>query len=100
MKDVATVLASRYPSGRIRHAGADFRALSDTLLPHVKAHPGQRGERVAPAPVVHQLIDACKVRMKPPRKVMSYAPVSAWGGPPCPRPGGTAQAPGFRGPVV
>lgn len=34
---------------RVRRSSVDLQAMSDALLAHVKAHPGQRGEQIAAA---------------------------------------------------
>lgn len=53
----------------------------ETILAHVRAHPGQRGEQIAAAldtdtklmrPVMHRLIDERKVKTKGQRRGMQY----------------------------
>ena len=76
--------------GRIRRSPEDLAALSDQLLAHVKANPGQRGEQIAAAlktdvgtirPTMHKLIAAKQVRTEGQRRGMTYHPGGGGGAP-------------------
>jgi hypothetical protein len=68
-----------------RRSSQDHAALSQTLLAHVREHPGQRGEQIAAAlrtdvgtmrPSMKQLIADGEVKTRGQRRGMTYFPVN------------------------
>jgi hypothetical protein len=69
------------PGGRIRRSSADLEGMQDSLLAHVKANPGQRGDQIASAlgsdvgtirGPMKKLIAAKQVRTEGQRRGMTY----------------------------